>query len=85
MSFVESIVSQISANADAVLLIIIFAAVFLATLAGAVIWTQTIERSTLGAAGSSRAGRAHRVQRPARGRQGRRFSKSPSRRCSIGC
>ena len=40
MSFVESIVSQISANADSVLLIIIFAAVFLATLAGAVIWGE---------------------------------------------
>lgn len=40
MSFVESITSQVSANADLALLVIIFAAVFLATLAGAVFWTE---------------------------------------------
>ncbi len=62
MSFIESITSQISGNADLVLLIIIFAAVFLATLAGAVLWTEKgAVRRRLEPGGEGEKGRGPRM------------------------
>ncbi len=62
MSFIESITSQISGNADWVLLIIIFAAVFLATLAGAVLWAEKgAVRRRLEPGGEGEKGRGPRM------------------------